>query len=89
LFFVEEHIHIPNANNQISEVTVPFNLGVNDSVVLNEASLIDSSLVFEVAVGAMQSGEHIHEIESGLFQALLLGEHVWMSLGVKLGFNFF
>jgi len=83
-----DHVHIPDANNEILELLITLDLSVDDRVILNKVLESDNFLVAEALVSTVQLREKRGELEAGLVGALQFWEHVGVSRWVEFILDF-
>lgn len=80
-------IQVPHTDDEVTELTIAFNLGVHDGVVLDEVIHCDDLILAVDRVGAVQRSEKVVEIETGLVHSFDSCEHVGVSLRSKLSLD--
>ena len=88
VFFYRNYIHIPNSDDEVSELNVSFKLCANELVVLEEILQSDSSIVREAFICTVQSSKEIEKLEPRFFYSFDIWPHIGVSRRIKFTLYF-
>lgn len=85
---LRQHVHIPDGNNEISEIVVTLKLSRNNLMVLAEILESDFTVVSEVLVCAVQVCEQVVELKAGFFNGLDASFDIGVAGRIKMFLHF-